>query len=747
MSLTPTLQVDITISGSTTTEISGGCSQNQVGEIQLVGIQGVPGEIGPSSTGDISLLSGQIISLSGDLYLSGSNLLNKINIISGNLQSTGSYILSLLNGTGNFTGLFYPLQSNPSGYLNDLSASGFITTNMTGNFYPNYNPSGFITGINTGNFATTQNLELTGINLQAQINQININTGNFNNLFYPRNENPSGYLSSLSGALTGFNSGDYVLKSETGQFANKLDLIESGFNLNNKIISLSGDLLLTGLSLLNEINIIKTVTGINIEGRNGIIVTTGLNNNFTISGSGFATTLDLFSSGQNLLGKINSLSGDLITSGNNLYNFIISLSGNLLATGESLNNKINIISGNLILSGIDILNRIISLSGDLIASGRNLDNKILSLSGDLLNTGQNLQNQINLIKNVTGVQIIAGTNTTVITGGPNIFTINSTASGSSSSGAAGVSSLNGLTGNINLLFGGSITGIIVNNDILISGNNLISNGRLSFDPFNPLYTGDYINQSMLYLLPFNGNVTSLIFNNKWTNYLFTGAQLNISTFNSGKNFDIFEYYDGNKVSLDYAEWSNDTDRISGLSLIDGIFVNQLNNTRKYIGCLHTVSSGLSVDTERQRFLVNQYNKIEKKIKKVENAPSWTYTLTTPRQANGNTDNQIEVLLPISGDKVSLHLFTVSINGSNNSRSTAIGVNGILPLTNDENSLSSFTAGFFGNQICKFNGQPKIGYNYFTWLESSQAIGTTTWFGKTSSFGVTGNYGLFGNIIC
>ena len=82
----------------------------------------------------------------------------------------------LLNGeaagaanTGELTGAFYPLNSNPSGYITgvDLSAyvtgsvvrpsetGSFITTSQTGAFYPSSNPSGFITGVDLSAYVTT----------------------------------------------------------------------------------------------------------------------------------------------------------------------------------------------------------------------------------------------------------------------------------------------------------------------------------------------------------------------------------------------------------------------------------------------------------------------------------------------------------------------------------------------------------------------------------------------------------------
>lgn len=71
--------------------------------------------------------------------------------------------------TGSLTGVFYPLNSNPSGYITgvDLSAyvtgsvvrpsetGNFITVSQTGAFYPISNPSGFITGVDLSSYVTT----------------------------------------------------------------------------------------------------------------------------------------------------------------------------------------------------------------------------------------------------------------------------------------------------------------------------------------------------------------------------------------------------------------------------------------------------------------------------------------------------------------------------------------------------------------------------------------------------------------
>jgi hypothetical protein len=181
-----------------------------------------------------------------NLVTTGANLFGMINSLSGqsntqnttdvsNLVTTGTTLIGLINSlsgivTGN-TGSFYPLHSNPSGYLTGINTGNFITQSQTGTFYPSSNPSGFITtetsfaansgsyyprsnpsgyitGVNTGNFVTTNNTGLF------------ITTGQ-SGLFYPRT-NPSGYI-------TGFNSGNYTLNSNTGNFVTTGDKRNLGF--------------------------------------------------------------------------------------------------------------------------------------------------------------------------------------------------------------------------------------------------------------------------------------------------------------------------------------------------------------------------------------------------------------------------------------------------------------------------------------------------------------------------------------
>lgn len=91
---------------------------------------------------------------------------------------------SLGVNTGELTGAFYPLNSNPSNYVTGSvvrpsETGSFITSSQTGAFYPTSNPSGYITGIDLSSYTTIT--YVTGIsgNLQQQITTLNNQTGGY----------------------------------------------------------------------------------------------------------------------------------------------------------------------------------------------------------------------------------------------------------------------------------------------------------------------------------------------------------------------------------------------------------------------------------------------------------------------------------------------------------------------------------------------------------------------------------------
>jgi hypothetical protein len=123
--------------------------------------------------------------------------------------------------TGELTGAFYPLNSNPNGYVTGSvvrpsETGSFITQSQTGAFYPASNPSGFITGVDLSNYVTGDVVRPSETGSFITISQ----TGQFvgdseTGIFYPAS-NPSGFITGVD--LSAYVTGDVVRPNETGAF-------------------------------------------------------------------------------------------------------------------------------------------------------------------------------------------------------------------------------------------------------------------------------------------------------------------------------------------------------------------------------------------------------------------------------------------------------------------------------------------------------------------------------------------------
>jgi hypothetical protein len=174
------------------------------------------------------------------------------------VNGTGVLLSGEASVTGALTGAFYPLNSNPSGYITGVdltnyvtkSSTGvFVTTGQTGNFVTTSQTGAFVTTGSTGSFVTssqtgqfvgtgqtgnfvtngqvvflTGNQDVSGVKnfySRPTVNGTGVllsgeaagaaNTGSLTGVFYPLNSNPSGYI-------TGVDLSSYVTTGQTGQF-------------------------------------------------------------------------------------------------------------------------------------------------------------------------------------------------------------------------------------------------------------------------------------------------------------------------------------------------------------------------------------------------------------------------------------------------------------------------------------------------------------------------------------------------
>ncbi len=272
------------------------------------------------------------------------------------------------------------------------------------------------------------------------------------------------------------------------------------------------------------------------------------------------------------------------------------------------------------------------------------------------------------------------------------------------------------------------------------------NARLTLTSGLPVTTSDVTAAANVYVAPYLGNIIALFDGaSTWTDLTFSELTISLASgYANATPYDVFAYNNSGTVAVETLAWTNETTRATALVLQNGIYVKSGATTRRYIGTFYTTSSTTTEDSLRQRYLFNYYNRLPRAFLRRESG-SWNYTISTIRQANSSTTNQLNFIIGVSEDAV---IVSVNANGSNSGANPAAVGLGL-------DSVTAINIGQGGGFLCNnvlgggaayYEGYPGIGKHYIAWLETAQATGTMTWFGATTTLGSTLTSGLTGQIM-
>lgn len=254
--------------------------------------------------------------------------------------------------------------------------------------------------------------------------------------------------------------------------------------------------------------------------------------------------------------------------------------------------------------------------------------------------------------------------------------------------------------------------------------------RLTLTSSTPVTTGDVTAATTVYLTPYGGDLIALYDGTRWV--LRATAQLSIAVpATTNTMYDVFVYDNSGTPTLELTAWTNDTTRATALAFQNGVYVKSGSATRRYVGSFRTTGvSGQTESSLAKRYVWNYYNRVDRPMAAVDTTNSWTYTTNTIRQANANTANQLDFIIGVSEDPVEA---TVAALFNNSASAKAAVYIGLDSTTTNSAQLYGGLSGDTGSTHAlqphaHYRGYPGAGRHYLTWLESSTATGTTTWYG-------------------
>jgi hypothetical protein len=246
-------------------------------------------------------------------------------------------------------------------------------------------------------------------------------------------------------------------------------------------------------------------------------------------------------------------------------------------------------------------------------------------------------------------------------------------------------------------------------------------GRLGLSTGDPV-SADVASSATVYFTPYKGNRVSLyVPGYGWRTYEFTELTLDVSGFTNAKNYDIFLYDDAGTLKLEGVVWSNDTLRAAALYNQDGVWVQTTTTNHLYLGTIHMSGAGTCADTAKARLVWNNYNRVNRIIKVVDDTNSWTYaTINTWRSLNNSTANRFEYVAGLIEEPFYIHY---SLQAKNDAAATQIFTGFGIDVTNGSTfttCIEGYTpTAFRANSIAILNAFPLLGFHFVQLLEYTE----------------------------
>ena len=182
-------------------------------------------------------------------------------------------------------------------------------------------------------------------------------------------------------------------------------------------------------------------------------------------------------------------------------------------------------------------------------------------------------------------------------------------------------------------------------DALLAGIPLdLQNGRLSLSDTDPI-PSEPPTGTVLYFVPYNGNLISLFSDDAWRLHSFSTLSINFLGQSPNRLYDVYAYYNTVTQAVELqliSEFNPDGSRTVPLARANGVLVRSNNITRRYLGTVYF--DGVLRDGPVNRWLWNYNNRVPTLLRLVlSGQQNHTYGSTSPRIFNNDPSQSVQVV--------------------------------------------------------------------------------------------------------
>jgi hypothetical protein len=258
--------------------------------------------------------------------------------------------------------------------------------------------------------------------------------------------------------------------------------------------------------------------------------------------------------------------------------------------------------------------------------------------------------------------------------------------------------------------------------------------------------------STVYLAPITSDLIAIYTGTAWVLRQASGVSYVLSGRTTDIPFDVYAAWNGTAVVLEVLNWTSGTARATAITRVNGVWTKSGDATRRYLGTVRPRSATTYAIRRQPNWTVgtaavdiwNVDNRKQTNVVIQSPGSDWTYSTATYRQANAQTNAQIDTLAGLAGDCASLVLLaTVSSTGAGAGDKAGVAISGALSSSQTYLRVFATVNSTVGTvELTAFSqDQVPLGVGAFKWLEKGTGSGTNTWYGDTATENQSGLGGV------
>lgn len=260
-------------------------------------------------------------------------------------------------------------------------------------------------------------------------------------------------------------------------------------------------------------------------------------------------------------------------------------------------------------------------------------------------------------------------------------------------------------------------------------------GRLTLTTLVPVTTADVTGAGTLYWTPYKSSLISLSTGGRIATIAQAEVSISLTGISTTAPTDVYGFLSSGALALELLVWTNDTTRATALtapSAATPFYTKSGDATRRYLGTIYGSAANVCADSEANRYVWNNDNRIAKRTVTSDTTGSWTHATNSLAAMNGgNAAWRVDFVRGLDEDPIDFLVSVTCSKATGGAAAVAVGLDSTTAYATDAVGGIPNPASNAATHKARYCGNPGIGKHFLSALQGSDDTSTATYYGTVA----------------